>query len=119
MWSGSGGRKGSLWMPTQQGGQWAGHCAKLPPEPSKWISLPVGPIGFFFQTTTLIYSMAKDRRRSVEAPLRGAWVVGWEANFCLAEIPGNWCQVNGRICPRGNRHFLREVQCHSRARPRL
>jgi hypothetical protein len=26
-----------------------------PPKPNKWISLPVGPIGFFFQTTTLLY----------------------------------------------------------------
>jgi hypothetical protein len=26
-----------------------------PPEPNEWISLPVGPIGFFFQTTTLLY----------------------------------------------------------------
>jgi hypothetical protein len=48
----SGGRKASLWMRTHQGGQWGQNS---PPEPNEWISLPVGPIDFFFQTTTLLY----------------------------------------------------------------
>jgi hypothetical protein len=55
MWPGSGGRKGSLWMPTHQGVSGRVNKQNSPPEPNNWISLPVGPIGFFFQTTTFLY----------------------------------------------------------------